>query len=69
MNRWNTADWLETEVRTRDKTCINCGVKMLDKMPRHGPDEVVATWECIINDASIVNRENIARCCTACNPS
>lgn len=29
----------------------------------------VATWEHIINDARIVNRENIARCCAACNSS
>ena len=27
------------------------------------------TWEHIINDASIVTRENIARCCVACNAS
>jgi hypothetical protein len=29
----------------------------------------VATWEHIINDAGIVTRENIARCCAACNSS
>ena len=69
MNRWNKPGWLETEVRARDKTCIYCGVRMLDKMPRRGPRKAVATWEHIINDASIVTRENIARCCAACNSS
>jgi hypothetical protein len=37
MNRWKIPDWLETEVRARHKTCIYCGVRMLDKslaMPR-----------------------------------
>ena len=29
----------------------------------------MATWEHIINDASIVTRENIVRCCVACNSS
>ena len=29
----------------------------------------MATWEHIINDARIVSRENIARCCVACNSS
>jgi hypothetical protein len=29
----------------------------------------VATWEHIINDASIVTRENIALCCNSCNAS
>ena len=38
-------------------------------MPRHGPQKAVTTWEHIINDASIVTRENIARCCAACNSS
>jgi 5-methylcytosine-specific restriction endonuclease McrA len=69
MNRWNKPGWLETEVRARDKTCIYCGVRMLDKMPRRGPRKAVATWEHIINDASIVTRENVARCCAACNSS
>ena len=29
----------------------------------------MATWEHIINDTSIITRENIARCCAACNSS
>jgi hypothetical protein len=69
MNRWNIPDWLEKEIKERDKNCIYCGVQLIEKMPRHGPRKNVATWEHIINDASIVTRENIARCCVACNSS
>jgi len=69
MNSWGIPDWLEAEVKKRDKTCIYCGIQMIEKMPRFGPRKAVATWEHIINDASIVTRENIARCCVACNSS
>ena len=69
MNNWGIPDWLEEEVKARDKTCVYCGIQMLEKMPRSGPRKAVATWEHIINDASIVTRENIARCCAACNSS
>ena len=31
--------------------------------------ELRATWEHITNDATVVTRENIARCCVACNAS
>ena len=69
MNRWGIPAWLEEEVRQRDKTCVYCGVQMIEKMPPLGSKKTVATWEHIINDASIVTRENIARCCVACNSS
>jgi len=69
MNRWGIPKWLEDEVRSRDKTCVYCGVQMTEKMPQGGSRPTVATWEHIINDASIVTRENIARCCAACNSS
>ena len=69
MNRWGIPNWLEKEVRERDKHCIYCGVQMLEKMPARGDRKSAATWEHIINDASIVTRENIARCCVACNAS
>ena len=29
----------------------------------------MATWEHVVNDARIVTRENIARCCFSCNAS
>ena len=69
MNRWGIPKWLEDEVRSRDKTCVYCGVQMIEKMPLGGLRRSIATWEHIINDASIVTRENIARCCAACNSS
>jgi hypothetical protein len=69
MNRWDIPSWLEEEVRARDKTCVYCRVQMIEKMPKGGSRRNAATWEHIINDASIVTRENIARCCTACNSS
>ena len=69
MNRWGIPAWLEKEVKDRDKTCIYCGVQMIEQMHPSGPRKAVATWEHIINDASIVTRENIARCCFACNSS
>ena len=69
MNNWGIPDWLEEEVKVRDKTCVYCGIKMIEKMPPNGSRKAVATWEHIINDARIVTRENIARCCVACNSS
>jgi hypothetical protein len=69
MNNWGIPEWLEREVKERDKTCVYCGIQMIEQMPPRGPRRNVATWEHIINDASIVSRENIARCCVACNSS
>ena len=69
MNRWGIHAWLEEEVRTRDKNCVYCGVQMIEKIHQGGSRITVATWEHIINDSSIVNCENIARCCAACNSS
>jgi len=69
MNHWGIPDWLEKEVKERDTTCIYCGTQMIEQMPPRGPRKTVATWEHIINDASIITRENIARCCVACNSS
>jgi hypothetical protein len=69
MNAWGIPDWLEKEVRERDRKCVYCGVEMILKMPRGGSRKFVATWEHIINDARIVTRENIALCCSACNSS
>jgi len=69
MNRWGIPVWLEEEIRGRDNTCVYCGVQMVEKGPQGGSRRAVATWEHIINDATIVTRENIARCCAACNSS
>ena len=69
MNHWNIPPWLEEQVKVRDKTCVYCGVCMIERISAGGPRRAVATWEHIVNDASIVTRENIARCCVACNAS
>lgn len=69
MNKWGIPSWLEDEVIARDKTCVYCGIRMLEKVPSGESRIAAATWEHIINDAKIVTRENIARCCSACNSS
>ena len=69
MNRWGIPKWLEQEIKKRDKTCVYCGVKLLRVIPSGKSRKNLATWEHIVNDASIVTRGNIARCCTACNSS
>lgn len=69
MNRWNIPEWLEIEVKERDTVCVYCGKQMAEhSAPERGRKDV-GTWEHIINDARIVTRENIARCCAACNAS
>lgn len=66
MNIWNIPDWLEKEVRVRDKCCVYCGVQFTLKNQSR---KAMATWEHIINDAKIINRNNIALCCFSCNAS
>ena len=66
MNNWNIPDWLEREVKDRDKNCVYCRIEFeSSKQTRKS----IATWEHIVNDAKIINRENIARCCVSCNSS
>ena len=58
MNNWNIPEWLEKEVLARDNAYVYCGVTF------HSSKEsriTRASWEHIINDASIVTSENIAR--------
>ena len=69
MNNWGIPDWLEKEIKDRDKMCVYCGIEMIEQMRPSGSRKDVATWEHIINDASIITPENIARCCVACNAS
>jgi 5-methylcytosine-specific restriction endonuclease McrA len=65
-NKWNIPDWLEQEVRDRDTSCVYCREPFTSaQVSRRN----VASWEHIINDASIVTRENIALCCCGCNAS
>lgn len=66
MNRWNIPGWLEREVLERDRSCVYCRVEFAEQPTnrREAP-----SWEHIVNDASIVTRDNIARCCLGCNAS
>jgi 5-methylcytosine-specific restriction endonuclease McrA len=66
MNNWNIPDWLEKEVNKRDKSCVYCRAKFVTSKRSKS---MLATWEHIINDAKIINKENIARCCVSCNSS
>ena len=65
-NKWNIPSLLETEVRTRDLVCVYCGQAFTSPKvsARSAP-----SWEHIINDATIVTRDNIALCCRGCNAS
>ena len=63
-NKWNIPAWLEAEVRERDKDCVYCRTPFADAQTRSAP-----SWEHIVNDASIITRENIALCCRGCNAS
>src|SRR5262245_58289318 len=69
MNRWRIPASLEREVRLRDATCVYCRVPMDERPPLSGARKTVATWEHIVNDATIVTLANIARCCAGCNAS
>ena len=65
-NNWNIPNWLEKEVRERDKACVYCGGEFtLAKVSKKS----AASWEHIINDVKIITRENIALCCCGCNAS
>lgn len=65
-NNWNIPDWLEKEVRDRDIICVYCGCEFTSVKESK---KNAASWEHIINDAKIINRENIALCCCGCNAS
>ena len=65
-NKWNIPNWLEMEIRERDKVCVYCGVQF---MPAAVSRKSLPSWEHIINDATIISRENIALCCCGCNAS
>lgn len=65
-NNWNIPAELEKEVRERDKACVYCGNVFLSYKESV---KASASWEHVINDASIINRENICLCCRGCNAS
>jgi hypothetical protein len=66
VNRWGIPAWLEDEVIARDRRCVYCGIEFVIGDPSRGSD---ASWEHIVNDATIISATNIARCCVSCNAS
>ena len=64
-NRGNIPEDLEREIESRDQSCIYCGQAFAEAISRGQR----RSWEHIINDASLVSRENIALCCISCNAS
>ncbi len=69
MNKWNIPEEMEKEIIKRDKSCVYCGTQMIEKVPQGESRKNAATWEHIINDETIITKDNIARCCAACNSS
>lgn len=66
MNNWNIPENLELTVRGRDKKCVYCGIEFTNPKVNKKSS---ATWEHIINDAKIINIDNISLCCCSCNAS
>lgn len=66
MNRWNIPVGLEEEVLARDSSCVYCRGDFSLPSTLRGAKP---SWEHIVNDAKIVTRQNIARCCMSCNAS
>lgn len=65
-NNWNIPAALEKEVRERDLFCVYCLALFLSHKESV---KASASWEHIVNDASIVTKENICLCCRGCNAS
>ena len=49
MNRWNIPEEMEKEIIIRDKNCVYCGIKIVEKVPRGESRKNAATWEHIVN--------------------
>jgi len=66
MNRWRIPPALEREIILRDASCVYCRVQFGLPDARAGNRP---SWEHIANDARLITRENISRCCCSCNSS
>ena len=66
MNQWHIPNWMENEIRKRDKSCVYCGVAFT---PNRVNRKTAVSWEHIVNDARIVTLKNICLCCISCNAS
>jgi uncharacterized Fe-S cluster protein YjdI len=68
-NKWNIPQWLEKEVRERDKNCVYCHIELKEYPRTKGTPGDKATWEHIDNDDTNISKQNIVRCCHSCNAS
>ena len=66
MNAWNIPEWLEAEVRARDKSCVYCHRDFTIPSVTRGEK---TSWEHINNDENIITRTNISLFCISCNAS
>jgi hypothetical protein len=66
MNRWNIPNWLEREVAARDTDCVYCRLPFANPS---GPRRSRPSWEHVVNDITVISRENIVLCCIGCNSS
>src|SRR3989344_2512133 len=67
-NNWGIPEWLEAEVRNRDKLCVYCRIPLKAHVQAKGTPGDKATFEHIDNDG-LPTKDNIAMCCAACNSS
>lgn len=65
-NRWGIPKDVEEIVKTRDTSCVYCGISFTNTVFTH---KTRPTWEHIINDIKINGTDNIALCCGSCNAS
>lgn len=65
-NRWGIPRSVEEIVKTRDTSCVYCGISFVNTIATH---KTRPTWEHIINDIRINGPDNIALCCGSCNAS
>jgi len=65
-NRWNISKAVEDFVEERDKNCAYCDSKFTDpKVSKKG----MKTWEHVINDLNLTDKDNIVLSCMSCNSS
>jgi hypothetical protein len=65
-NKWGIPIEVENLVKSRDKTCVYCGVTFSEN---DNSRKTKQSWEHIVNDIRINGAENIALCCMSCNAS
>ena len=62
-NKWNIPKVLEEAVKSRDLSCVYCGVVF------NNNSHDMASWEHVNNKAKDIENWNIVLCCRSCNSS